>query len=312
MSFILLVINILCIILITYIKKKKHFKTSIGKNILLGFGIFCTVGSIVLVEAKEASLVYSVFAIILYAIYIFKSGIITELNPNTPKIINATNISKINNDALKNYNESPRLPRTYDIKNLSFTNLSDKQLDSYNKKGDEQIDRINNLCYNLESKEDYEKAIEVYEDIILKEGMHFTGDSHLMRLAELYYKTEQYDKAWDYLNNLQYSYPLLIYKIRCFQVKILKKENRNVDALATLMCANLYDYSNQKSGSIDIEKFKKESNILLKKLDLNKDENYSKYLVYLINCQLKNKNNYSNKEIALRENFKKFLQEINK
>ncbi len=310
MVILLLLINIFCMLFILYSKNKKSLKTSIGKNILFGFGIFCTVGSILLIDIEDCSLFYSVLSIILYSIYIVKSNIIKS-NSETTKITNTNSKSEEYYNNSDNFYSIPRNPITHHIKNFNTYNLSDRQLDAYNRKGDEQINRINNICYNLETKEDYEKAIEVYENIIFNEGMHFTGDSHLMRLAELYYKTEQYDKAWNYLNELQYSYPLLIHKIRCFQVKILKKENRNVDALATLMCANLYNYGNQKSGSIDIERFKKESSMLLKKLELDKDESYFSYLVYLINCQLKNKASLSSKEATLRRNFQTFLHDIN-
>ncbi len=311
MAILLLIINILCMVFILYKKHKDCLKTSIWKNILLGFAIFCTIGSVITIDIKEASLVYSVLAIILYAIYFMKSGIIIKTNSNSVGNTNLKNIVEISNNNTKNFNKISNTSQLHFIKNFNIENLSDSQLDAYNRKGDEQIKRINNIRYNLETKEDYEKAIEVYEDIILNEGMHFTSDFHLMRLAELYYKTEQYDKAWNYLNDLQFSYPLLIHKIRCFQVKILKKENRNVDALATLMCANLYDYSNQKSSSIDVERFKKEANILLKKIGLDKDESYFSYLIYLINCQLKYKTSLSNKEVTLRKNFQNFLHDIN-
>lgn len=281
MHILLLIANFLCMTLI--LKNTKRFKVTKGNNILLGFGIVCTIGSVVLLEVKEASLGYSILAIIIYIIYLFKSDIFSK-----PIVKNPITISK----NLEFRHTSP----TNKIKVINSNNLSDKQLNYYLRKGDEQINRINKIKGDTE-------AIEVYENIIFEEGMYFRGDTHIMRLAELYYKTEQYDKAWNYLNELQFVYPHLMQKIRYLQVKILKKEDKNTDALATLMCAHLY--------GCNAEKFKIEAKILLKKLGLDSDKNYADYLVYLINSQLKNTTlSNSVKEVNLRRALKNFLTEI--
>jgi len=67
------------------------------------------------------------------------------------------------------------------------------------------------------------------------------GNSHIIRLAELYYKTDQIDKALGYLNKLgvESKHANMMNKIRDFQVKILKGKKKYVDALVFQMAAFL-------------------------------------------------------------------------
>ena len=78
----LLVANIILMLFIIYGKIRTNLATTKGKNILFGCGIFCTIGSVALIETQEASIFYSISAIIIYGIYIWKSGIFSELNFN--------------------------------------------------------------------------------------------------------------------------------------------------------------------------------------------------------------------------------------
>ena len=114
-----------------------------------------------------------------------------------------------------------------------------------NKKADDQINRINIETQLSKETGDDTNLIKVYEDILLKEGICFVGNSHVIKLAELYYKTEQMDKAWGYLNNLVVGnkHADMMDKIKDVQVKILKKEKKYLDALIFQMAALFYQNS---------------------------------------------------------------------
>lgn len=98
MHIILFLVNLILLLFIIYSKKKTKIKSTIGKKILYGFGIFCTIGSffctigsLVDNEIYEISMSYSIFAIVLYLIYIVKSGLL----PFSGKILK--NVKKNNN-----------------------------------------------------------------------------------------------------------------------------------------------------------------------------------------------------------------------
>lgn len=93
MYIVLLVINIILMLFIIYGKIKMNLNSSRGKNILFGIGIFCSVGSLALIETQEASIMYSVVAIILYCIFIYKSSMLSKLNFNNT----SNNYNNINN-----------------------------------------------------------------------------------------------------------------------------------------------------------------------------------------------------------------------
>lgn len=93
MYIVLLVINIMLMLFIIYGKTKMNINSSRGKNILFGIGIFCSVGSLALIETQEASIMYSVIAIILYCIFIYKSSMLSKLNFNNT----SNNDNNINN-----------------------------------------------------------------------------------------------------------------------------------------------------------------------------------------------------------------------
>jgi len=119
-----------------------------------------------------------------------------------------------------------------------------KKLIDYNKKGDEQIDRILKETQLSKETGDLNNLIKVYEEILLKEGICFAGYFHRLNLAELYYKSGQTDKVWGYLNNLGVKEPDLMNRIRDFQVRILKKEKKYTDALLFQMGALFYEFNN--------------------------------------------------------------------
>lgn len=97
MNIVLCLANILFMTLIFFIKRTENFRTSTGKNILLGFGIFFTIGSLftLFVPDKEPTIIYSILAIIVYIVYFQKTKILTNFKINNIKEV----FSKIKNKA---------------------------------------------------------------------------------------------------------------------------------------------------------------------------------------------------------------------
>ena len=166
-----------------------------------------------------------------------------------------------------------------------------------NKKADNQINRINIETQLAKETGDDSNLIKVYEDILLKEGICFVGNSHIIKLAELYYKNNQMDKAWGYLNKLGdgSKHADMMDKIRDVQVKILKKEEKYTDALIFQMAALFY----QNSNGIKPTDKKVESKLrgLVKKCNL--EDKYETIISLVFN---------SRHEIDMRNNFKEMLK----
>lgn len=169
-----------------------------------------------------------------------------------------------------------------------------KPLNDRNKKGDEQLDRITKETQLSKETGNIDNLIKVYEQILLKEGLCFNGKGYYINLAELYYKTGQRDKAWGYLNKIGIKHHDLMDKIREFQVKILKKEKKYIDALLFQMGALFYEVSKDYKPSE--EKVEKKLFPLVKKCKLEIKYDLIKSVLYS-----------STNEIDLRNNFKKLL-----
>lgn len=128
-----------------------------------------------------------------------------------------------------------------------------------------------------------------------------------MRLADFYYKEKEFDKAWQYLNDIQYVYPELKSKIDVFRTRILKKEKKYKDALFYLMSANLFNSNGGRNQDFNVERLKKDLSPILKKLNMYDNEKYFKSIIDIINEALKaEKNPYKCEEI-LRNRFKAFI-----
>ena len=108
------------------------------------------------------------------------------------------------------------------------------------KKADSQLNRMWEAISQA-NVGDYEYAIEVYRKIIFDEKLGFIGDTHLMRLIDFCYKSERYNDAWKYLQEYKIMYPHLMYKVINYEIKILKKENRYVEAIRFLPRLFIYD-----------------------------------------------------------------------
>ncbi|HEY5525758.1 MAG TPA: hypothetical protein VIK26_10560, partial [Clostridium sp.] len=161
----------------------------------------------------------------------------------------------------------------------------------------EQIDRINKETQLSKKTGDFTNLINVYEDIIFNEGLCFRGKPHLVTLAELYYKKGEFDRAWGYLSNLGRGSENaeIMDLIRDVQVKILKKEEKYIDALVYQMAALFY----QNTNGIKPTDKKIESKLrgLVKKCNLEDKYDYILYLIF-----------NSKYEIDLRHNFKEMLK----
>lgn len=86
---------------------------------------------------------------------------------------------------------------------------------------------------------DCEKAIVAYEEVMLHPTVPLNSNTHTSFLVDLYIKAGQNDKAWGFLNSLIGTDRLPIEKIRNYQAKILKKENRHKDAIEMIMLEHL-------------------------------------------------------------------------
>lgn len=86
--------------------------------------------------------------------------------------------------------------------------------------------------YNADG--DCEKAIAAYEKVMLS-NPPLKSHAHTMFLVDLYVKSGQNDKAWGFLNSLIGTDRLPIEKIRGYQARILKKENKHIEAIEMIM-----------------------------------------------------------------------------
>ncbi|MGV8906397.1 MAG: hypothetical protein ACOH15_07350 [Acetobacterium sp.] len=153
-----------------------------------------------------------------------------------------------------------------------------KPINEYNKKGNEQLERIIRETQLSKESKNYEDLIKVYEEILLKEGLCFDGRGYYINLAELYYKTGQVDKAWLYSNKIGMKHPLLMDKIREFQVQILKEEKKYTEALLFQLEALFYEID--KNYKPSAEKIEKKLNGLIKKCKLSGKSDAIKALIF--------------------------------
>ncbi len=150
------------------------------------------------------------------------------------------------------------------------------------KNADSQFNRMWSAISEAE-KGNYNYAIEIYRKIIFDEKLGFLGDSHLMKLIDFCYKNQRYDEAWKYLQEYKMMYPHLIYKIINYEIKILKKEKKYIEAISFLPRLYVYDINGFFKDNFDNkDKFEKEARIILKKTTSKEIDENIKYLEYLI------------------------------
>lgn len=160
--------------------------------------------------------------------------------------------------------------------------ISERKFLGNYKKADSQFSRMSKATSKAEEGE-YSYAIEVYRKIIFDEKLGFIGDSHLMRLIDFCYKAQKYDEAWKYLQEYKMMYPHLMYKLINYEIKILKKEKRYVEAIRFLPRLYLYDTNSFFKDKFDNkDKFEKEARTILKKTTSKEIDENIQYLEYLI------------------------------
>lgn len=112
----------------------------------------------------------------------------------------------------------------------SFRKLTDDLLEQ-----DQLLKIVNDAREQYSIDGDCEKAIVAYEKVMLHPTVPLKSNTHTSFLVELYMKAGQNDKAWGFLNSLIGTDRLPIEKIRSYQAKILKKENRHKEAIEMIM-----------------------------------------------------------------------------
>lgn len=160
-----------------------------------------------------------------------------------------------------------------------------------------------------DAREQYDKdgnidaLINAYEYALIKSNPPLSSNSHAMYLSNLYIKSEQFEKAWGYLNGLLLTHRDLTGKIRAEQSRILKKEGSYSYALEMLMLSFLYE--SEWKNSFDKDGFIKKATPIANKLKW--DEDKVEYLAHLIDSQVKRKN-YD--EGLLSDDYKKVLEQF--
>lgn len=147
-----------------------------------------------------------------------------------------------------------------------ITNI-DKEL----KMQDKQFAKLTAAEEKYEENGDINNIISVYEEVFIKEKSTLVTQSRWFKLADLYVKNGQNDKAWAWLNQLAILHPDYTAKIEEKRYKILKKENKHLeDAMIHLMAS--IGYSEGNAGPLAYynaygrNKFLKEVPSLIKKL----------------------------------------------
>ena len=161
-------------------------------------------------------------------------------------------------------------------KRKASTASSLSQLNRELKKQDKDLARLTKAEAQYEKDDDIEKLISVYEAVFITEKSTLVTQSRWFELVDLYLKTGQNDKAWAWLNQLAIEHPDYLYKIEDKRHKILKKENRLIDAMLSLMASIGYSSGNAGPSTYYQEygkkKFLKNALPLIKKLKWTEDD----------------------------------------
>ena len=162
------------------------------------------------------------------------------------------------------------------------------------------IDKVNEA--NEQYKDDINKLIEVYEFAFYKSDPPCASSQNL-KLVDMYLKTNQNDNAWGYLNFLYAGNHAPKEKIRFLQAKILKKENKHIDAIEMFMLGHLKNSEWNNTFQKDI--FLKDIAPSANKLKWNSEKR--EYLAYLVENSVKQRK-YG--ESALSNAFRKSVSDF--
>ena len=165
-------------------------------------------------------------------------------------------------------------------------------IDAEIKRQDKHLDKLTAAEEKYAEDGDINKIISVYEDVFIKEKSTLITQSRWFKLADLYVKNGQNDKAWAWLNQLAGLHPDYMAKIEEKRYKILKKENKHLeDAMIHLMAS--VGYSEGNAGPLAYynaygrNKFLKEAPSLIKKLKW--DESDIDKLEKILSCSISQK-----------------------
>lgn len=150
-----------------------------------------------------------------------------------------------------------------------------EEFDSMIAKSQAESQAMNDECNRqirilLQARDDYksggriEDAIAAYERVLVDEEAKYPGLTHRFFLADLYIKAKMYDKAWGYLNSMLISERDSTYKVRMLQVRVLKNENKYLQAMEMLLRGYYFKEKNQ--GELNKDSFIKESKTIANKL----------------------------------------------
>lgn len=167
------------------------------------------------------------------------------------------------------------------------------------KKQDAQFELFNK-AKALASDGEVDKSINILEKIMYKDGLLLNGVKWPFVLADLYYKNGMYDKCWKYLNFLSSKNIGQPQKIRDYQAKISKKEQRPLDALYSKMSSLLHKYRVVEFKP-DSEKLKNDLIPFIKKAGMiGREKDFIElYNTYIISSPFN--------ETSFREDFKKTI-----
>ncbi len=149
---------------------------------------------------------------------------------------------------------------------------------------------------------DCDKAIAEYEKVMIQAKPPLKSNAHAMFLVDLYIKAGYNDKAWGYLNSLILSRGLDLDKIRKYQAKILKKENKHDEAIKMLMLHHLA--KSEWNNTFNREMFLKDIAPSIKKLGWSSSD--AEALADMVGKQVGSKNY---KEGVLIDKYKIFVKE---
>lgn len=148
-----------------------------------------------------------------------------------------------------------------------------KQLNEQLKEQDSQIEAFNK-AKQLAAEGKAAEAISIVEKIMYEEGLLIIGVTWPFILSDLYLKNNMNNECWKYLNYIVPKYPEMQDKIDEVRVKILKKEGKHLDAMATKMRAILFKHSKvefkptEEKIEKDLTPFIKRANMIDKKAEL--------------------------------------------
>lgn len=162
------------------------------------------------------------------------------------------------------------------------------------------LDKVNRA--NEQYKDDINKLIEVYEFAFYKSDPPCASSQNL-KLVDMYLKTNQNDKAWGYLNFLYAGNHAPKEKIRFLQAKILKKENKHIDAIEMFLLG--YLKKSEWDNVFQKDMFLKDIAPSANKLKWNDEKR--EYLAHLVEKSVKLRNYDEN---ALADSFRKTVSEF--